>query len=101
MTESEKIDYLYGKSNMETKCVFCDHNLDIRCAMRHYDLFNKIHINDDCPDFELREDDTTEDENIENIHPEKDCPLCGNEARWNDSAQAYICTNDECQHKFN
>ena len=101
MTESEKIDYLHGgKSADVTKCIFCDRNLDIRCSAGQYDLFNKISQNDDCPDFELRDDEIEEDF-ISQPHKEQTCPLCGNEAIWDDFAKSFICTNDECQHSFN
>ena len=101
MTESEKLDRLLGKPDDFTKCFCCEHNLGNRCGMNQFDLFNKMRPSDDCPGFELNHGDALIEDEETNPHTDKECPHCGNDARWNEFEHKYVCTNDDCGYTFN
>lgn len=101
MTESEKLDRIFGQEDSITKCLICGHNFETRCGARHYDEFNNLRPEDFCSDFEIRnEEPEIEDELPADNLPTQNCPICGEDAVWDPVLHKYICKNDDCGYEF-
>ena len=99
MTESEKLDRIFGQEENLTKCFICEHNLEIRCGMGH-DNFNNLKPKDFCPNFEIMHEEPEIKNPLANNPQIQDCPLCGEDAVWDPFLQKYVCQNGDCGHEF-